>query len=246
MCSAEKDAELSFLLNHPQAVYDAELAPQAQNALIAPLRISPNRWLRIADGVLAARFRRLAAAMRNAETVGGEPVRGLSLEIGDLKAAIGSANSFYVVCKIRNVRPYPQYVYSGFRNGLGIRLRPVLTNKENQNFDPEARPRRTVFLFPADEEQESQWGLEDPALETGDDFTALLENEVLSHDLQVTTENRPELRALKGRWLASVFYWTDRTGERAADLPRRAWTGIVFSKELPMQFGDYDSKAGTR
>lgn len=208
-----------YRINHPQCVYDTKVLPQVRSGLLAPRSISDGRFLRDWDQRAAERAAQRKEDEALKKVIGGEPVRGLQLDIVHPHLMVRGDNSFQISTHLLNTFGRETMVYDGPAASYGIILRA-------KDAPPEA-----ALIFRLNRFEDV-----DPTLlsiTSLTDFEGIAGNNMLTREHQIDARKFAALKGLSGEYTIRMFYTNTKDGVKDG-LNSPAWTGTLVSKELPM------------
>jgi hypothetical protein len=221
----------TYRVNHPQSIYDSAALPQVRAALFKPRSISDGRFLRDWDRRAAQRAAQRKADDELKQIPGGEPVLGLKIEALRPKLLLRGDNSFQVATHLVNTFDKETMVYDGPAGAYGVILRAK-----------GAAPETSIVLRLSGFE-----GVDPAAMEITNqsDFATVAGNQIFTREQLVDVKNFPVLKTLSGAYVLKAFYTNRKDGTKIG-LDSPAWTGLIVSKEIPIDFKDLKTSAATR
>ncbi len=212
----------TYLLGHPQCIYDAELASQVKVGLAQPRAVADGRYLRDWDRQAAERQRQGRAndALINAPR--GEVVMGLRLVARRPTLSLRGNNGFAITVRVENTRNRAQAIYDGPAGGYGVVLRPKA-----------AQSGGTLVL----RQSTSGMGTDSAVLNIADatDFATISADGFLTKELYFDARNAPVLTTLQGDYVLCAFFVSAQTG-KGLDIDNPVWTGTLVSDDIPIRF----------
>jgi len=210
-----------YRINHPQCVYDSKVLPQVRSGLLAPRSISDGRFLRDWDQRAADRAAQKKDDEALKKVAGGEPVRGLQLEIVRPNLMLRGDNSFQISSHLVNTFSKETMAYDGPAASYGV----ILCAKD-------APPETGLVL------RLNRFDDVDPVslnITSLTDFEAIPGNNMLTREHQIDARKFPQLKSISGDYVVKMFYINTKDGVKDG-LNSPAWLGTLVSKGVMMVF----------
>jgi hypothetical protein len=216
---------LRYQLNHPQNVYEEELAQQVKVELGRERTARRKEYLREWDRKMALRIsqRSLDTEIRALEA--GKPAQGLQLKLTRAVRSLRNDNSLQTTVKFSNLRTSDQSIYDGPLTGFGARIR--------RKGDA---PDRAVILWA--QQRRITDGM-DPAvlgILDANDFARIAKEGELSREVVFDANDHPELTGLDGECIVNIFYTNDKAMKDMDELLGQTWKGLAISDDVTVVF----------
>lgn len=219
-----KDLPLRYRVAHPQCVYQSDYAAEVKSEL-ARTRNAPRRgYLRPWDAKMAARLAQKRQTELLLQLKPGHAEKGLRMGVRFAKASMLSPGSFSVSVRIENLMNAEQAIYDGPLPSFGVRLR-----RKGES------PEQAKVLLAVEEGLRGGPGADILARVDVNDFTSVPKRDQLIKTLHFDVREHPELKQMKGEFLASAFYISAQDGKGLDGLPGVPWVGTLVSEEAPLK-----------